>query len=294
MSQPKYDSIWKALPDIVLLALIRLAVPEIEDTIEPWKTDLKVLIDREADNTYLIFINGMRVLLHLEYQNYLDDTMPLRMFQYVAALKMSYYQHYQEDIPVIGVVIWAKRGKTPPPRYQNGIDAAHSLTYDYHEIHLDQVDWQDVDPILLVLAPFLRGVTRQNAQAVAIQMYEAAPPEYRKLLLGALFNLMARSFKDIDDIEQAILQQVRTTMDELIDAVENGPMAGRIMARAEARGKAEATVKALTIFWKVRFGAVPADVSAALVQADGARLDAMLDAFGGAPTEAEMRAMLGL
>ena len=141
-----------------------------------------------------------------------------------------------------------------------------------------------------MLAPFLHGVNRDNAQAIAVQMYEAAPPEYRNLLLGALFNLMARSFKNVDEIEQAILQQARVTMDEIIDAVENGPMAHVILERGIARGEA----KVLNVTWKVRFGTVPSEVSAALAQADAVRLEALLDAFAANKTEAELRAILGV
>jgi hypothetical protein len=294
MSEPKYDSIWKALPDVVLLALIRLAVPEIGSTIRPWRTNIKALIDREADDAYLMELQQAPLLLHLEYQNYSDPTMALRMFHYDVSLKLQYHQQTQEDVPVLGIVIWAIKGATPPPVYVSQVSADTGFTYRYREIHLNQLDWQQVDPVLLVLAPFLRGVDRANAQTVAVQMYQGAPPEYRNLLLGALFNLMRRSYGDVEEIEQAILQQVRTTMDEIFEAVAQGPMGVKLIERGKAEGLIEGEARVLTVMWKLRFGEVPADVSIALTEADTARLEALLAAFEAQKTEAELRATLGL
>ena len=91
-------------------------------------------------------------------------------------------------------------------------------------------------------------------------------------------------------------------MDEIFEAIAEGPMGIRLIERGKAEGKAEgkiegkaeATAKALTILWKIRFGSVAADVNAALAHADAARLDVLLEAFATAPSEAELREMLGL
>jgi hypothetical protein len=79
-------------------------------------------------------------------------------------------------------------------------------------------------------------------------------------------------------------------MDEIFEAVAQGPMGVRLIERGEAQGEA----KALTVMWKMRFGVVPADVSAALAEADTARLESLLAAFEAQGTEAELRATLGL
>ncbi len=220
------------------------------------------------------------------------------MYHYDVALKLHYHQQTQRDIPILSVVIWAVQGTTPPPLYRSGMSDDTGFTYRYREIHLSQLDWRTVDPLVLVLAPFLRGVDRNNAETVAIQMYEAAPPEYRNLLLGALFNLMRRSYADADAIEQAILQHVRKTVDEIFDAVAKGPMGIKLLEMGEAKGKTEGKtegeIKALTVMWKMRFGEVPTEISTALGQADISHLEALIEAFGANKTEAELRALLGV
>ncbi len=307
MKQPTYDSVWKALPDIAILALIRLAVPNIGTTLRPWTTDMKVLFDRDLDNAYLVEINGVAMILLLEYQNYFDATMALRIYHYVSLLKLQYYQRYHKDIPVLPIVIWAIKAKPPAPKFESVASPTAKIVSTYHQIRLNELDWQTVDPLLLVLAPFLQGVSRNNLEAVALRLYAAAPPEQSKLLLGALLNLSRRTYHDIDDIEQAILQQVRLTMDEIIEAIAEGPIGLKLIERGKAEGKAEGKVEgkaegkvegeaqAITIFWRHRFGTVPTEVDAALTRATSARLQQVLEAFAaGTPSEAEVRAILGV
>ena len=297
MTQPTYDSVWKALPDVVILALMRLAAPDIGTTLRPWKTDIKVLFDRDVDNAYMVEINGLTVIVLLEYQNYLDLTMPLRIYHYVSLLKLQYFQQYQRDIIILPIVIWAIKGTPPPPSYESVATPTAKVVSTYHQIRLNELEWQSVDPLLLVLAPFLHGVARENLEAVALRMYTAAPPAQRKLLLGALLNISRRTYRDIDEIEQAILQQVRITMDEIIEAIAEGPIGIKLIERGKAEGKAEGKatgeIQAITIFWRYRFGAMPAEVGTALASASPDQLQHVLEAFAaGTPTAAELRALL--
>jgi hypothetical protein len=141
VSKPSYDSVWKALPDAVILALVRLVVEGLGTTLRPWKTDIKQLFDRDIDNAYLIEINGVLVLLLLEYQNYLDATMPWRIFEYVTLLKLGYHQEYRQDIPVLAIVIWATSDKPPDPVYASGVTDATGITSRYLNIVLRDLDW---------------------------------------------------------------------------------------------------------------------------------------------------------
>lgn len=325
MNQPTYDSVWKALPDVLILALARLVVPNIGPNITPWKTDLKVLFDRDIDNAYLVEVNGELILLLLEYQNYLDATMALRIFHYVALLKLQYFQQNQQDITVLPIVIWAVKGKLPAPVYASALTEDTGITCRYREIQLGELDWQSVDPILLVLAPYLRGVERANLQAIALRMYAAAPPEQRALLLGAFLNISKRTFHDIDEIEQAILQEVRLTMDLIFEAIADGPIGIKLIERGkaegiaegkaegiaegkeqgkaqgiaegivagEAKGKTEGLQGAVAILWQGRFGALPPEIEAALQQSTPERLQQVLMAFAGTASEMEIRALLG-
>jgi hypothetical protein len=292
--QTTYDSVWKALPDEVILALARLVVPGIGPTLTPWKTDIKVLLDRDIDNAYLVTVNGMLVILLLEYQNYADSTMARRIFHYVLLLKLQYFQRFQKDIPVLPIVIWAIPGALPVPLYDDSITEDIGITCRYRQIQLSELDWQSVEPMLLVLAPYLHGVELANLEEIAVRMYETAPPEHRVLLLGALLNISKRTYKNIDEIEQAILQRVRITMDEIFEAIAEGPIGIKLIAQGKTEGKAEGLRKAVTILWEHRFGAMTADVDAALAKASVDDLQLVVERFADSPTEAAIRAHLGL
>jgi hypothetical protein len=326
VSKPTYDSVWKALPDIVLLALARLAEPRIGPSIRPWKTDIKALFDRDLDNAFLVEINGLLIILLMEYQNYADASMPTRIFHYVASLKLQYFQQHQQDIIVLPIVIWAIPGMKPAPVYDSALDADAGITCRYREIRLSEMDWHTVDPLLLVLAPYLHDFAPTDLETAAVQMYEAAPPEYRRLLLAALLSISQRKYKNIDAIEQAILQRVRVTMDEIFAAIAEGPIGLKIreqgkaeglaegeakgkvqglaegeakgkvqgLAEGEAKGKTEGLITAITVIWQHRFGALPSEIHNALNQAGGDSLQRVLEALAGTPSEAEVRALLGL
>lgn len=294
MSEPTYDSVWKGLPMIVLHALVSLVVSGLGPTLTPWTTDLKLIFDRELDNAYLIEVNGQLMILLVEYQNYMDATMPRRMFEYIATLKLIYYQQYQRDIPVLAIVIWAIPGTTPAPVYTSMATDQAGITCAYHEIHLSELDWHGVDPILLVLAPYLHGTSLDNLEEIGVQLYQTAPVEYKRLLLGAFLIISKRKFKDIAAIEQAIIQKVSATMDEIIDAILHDSRVVTIMERDKAKAELEGYLKAVTITWQHRYGAPAADVQAALTQKTIAELEAVLALMADNAPEAEARKALGL
>ena len=160
--------------------------------------------------------------------------------------------------------------------------------------------------MLLVLAPFLHGTTRKELKTAALKMYEAAPPQYRILLLAALLSISKRAYRNIDEIEREILAQVRVTMDEIIAAITEGPIGLKIreqakaegLAQGEAKGKTEGKTEGLQVaamlLWQRRFGAVPAEVSAALAQAAPDVVQRVLEAFAVDAAEPAIRAILGV
>ncbi len=293
-TQPTYDSIWKALPDEVLLALIRLVVPDIGPTLTPWKTDIKIVFDRDLDNAYLITVNGITAILLLEYQNYLDATMPLRIYHYVSLLKLRYFQLHQRDIVVIPIVIWAVPGTIPDPVYESNAGTTVGIVSRYHDIRLSEMDWHSVDPLLLVLAPYLHGFEPDDLETVAVRMYQTVPQEYRLLLLGALLTISKRKYKNIDEIEQSILQKVRVTLDEIFEAIAEGPIGVKLIERGKTEGEVKGLQEAVTMLWRVRFSEVPPEVVASLNQATIAQMQKVLEAFARNAPEAEIRAQLGV
>jgi flagellar biosynthesis/type III secretory pathway protein FliH len=99
-------------------------------------------------------------------------------------------------------------------------------------------------------------------------------------------------------------------MDEIYEAIEEGPIGIKILEKGKAQGIAEGKTQgitegktqgisvgertAITIFWQRRFGQMAPDVTAALEAATEVQLRAVLESLAGQPTEAEARATLGL
>ena len=285
-----YDSLWKALPEEVILALVRTLLPEVTAPLTPWKTELTVVTDRQIDGAFLVEVAGESLLLHLEYQNYLDATMPQRVQEYGSILALQYQQQTQTTIPVISVVIWAIAGKTPPPVYHQERFGKVLEHREYFELHLAALDWHEVDPLLLVLAPYLQGVHREDLEMIALRLYEAAPVTQRTMLLGAFLALSERKYTDFGEIEQAILQKVRQQMDEIMQTIEESSIGTAILEKGETRGM----VTAVQILWQGRFGAMPQEVAMAIQALSEAQLQALLTVFATTPAEAEVRAQLGL
>src|SRR5579884_864294 len=207
-----YDSLWRALPEEVILSLVHLFVPTITAPLTPWKTDLAVITEREIDGSFLVEMDGTPLLLHLEYQNYLDDLIPPRMHEYASVLEQQYFAQQHADIDVIPIVIWAVAGKTPAPVYHRERFGKVLCHREYFEVHLPQLDWHNVDPLLLVLAPYLQGVQRDDLETIALKLYAAAPVGKQATVLGAFLALSERRYANFAEIEQAILQKVRHQM----------------------------------------------------------------------------------
>ncbi len=219
-----------------------------------------MVTEREIDGSFLVEMDGAPLLLHLEYQNYLDDTIPPRMHEYASVLEQQYFAQQHADIDVIPIVIWAIAGKTPAPVYHRERFGKVLCHREYFEVHLPQLDWHDVDPLLLVLAPYLQGVHREDLETIALRLYAAAPPEKQAALLGAFLALGERKFADFAEIEQAILQKVREQMNEILQAIEESSFGVAILEKGEAKGKAEGLTSAIHTVWQSRFGSMPAEL----------------------------------
>src|SRR5271166_703655 len=156
-----YDSLWKALPEAVTLALIRTLLPEVTAPLTPWRTEMAVISRREVDGSFLAEVGGVPVLFHLEYQNYLDSTMPRRIHKYASILEQQLHAQ-QVAATLVPIVIWAVAGATPPAEYHQAQFGKVLCHREYFELHLPAMEWQHVDPMLLVLALYLHGVQRED------------------------------------------------------------------------------------------------------------------------------------
>jgi hypothetical protein len=120
------------------------------------------------------------------------------------------------------------------------------MMFSYHEIHLSQLDWQSVNPLLLVMAPFLRGFTQDQLEAAADEIIANAPPEYVRLLVGGLLIVTRRKFKRFKNfaaIEQAILQKVKATMNFLAQIILEDPEIAQLVAQKTAEAVAKAATE---------------------------------------------------
>lgn len=285
-----YDRQWKALPSEVLLALIRTCIPSIEGPLTPWQAEMGVTLMFRLDGVFLVVIAGMKILLHVEYQNTLDPTMPKRIYDYDRQLELLAEQHIGIQIPVISIVVWAIPGVTPLPEYQQKLFGLTLAQKQYYEIHLSQMIWQTIsDPLLLVLAPYFSTVTRQDVLPIAEQLYQEAPTMLQLPLLGAFLALSQTKFGALTDIWEIILEKVGHTMEELFEAIaksdigialmERGKIEGKVEGKVEgeATGKTKEAANVLRRLWAKRFGAMPSDVDATLQLASSELLEHIID-----------------
>lgn len=280
----RYDSVWKALPPTVLLALLRQMFPDIGEVIQPLPTEIRLLPDRQIDGAFLIDYHGTPTVFHLEYQQNLDKSMPLRIYHYDAMLKLKYAQdHNGEDIPILSIVIWATptKEKTPEPIYRNRAVDRDLGTWPYFEIHLAQMDWKSADPIYMTLAPLTHGIGRDELEQIGEMIAEAAPSTLKLILLGAFLQLALWKFGDIRTLEQKVLAKAGVTMTDLFTAVAQSDIGIGLIAIGEAKGKAEGKIEgkaeALRKQWIKKFGEVTADVAVALKTVSDEAIDSIFE-----------------
>jgi hypothetical protein len=217
--------------------------------------------------------------------------------EYAGILELQYRQQYHVNIAVVPLVIWAIAGKTPAPIYHLERFGKVLCHREYFELHLPRMDWHDVDPLLLVLAPYLQGVKREDLETIALKLYAAAPAGKQATVLGAFLALGERRYANFAEIEQAILQKVREQMNEILQAIEESSFGVAIMEKGRIEGKLEGKLEgkaeAVQILWQSRFGAMPEEVTAAVQHLSETQLQEVLALFASAPTEAQVRVKLG-
>ncbi len=304
MPRPFYDNLWKGLPIDVLVALIRLVVPEIGSSLTPWQTELVPPVTFRMDDAFLGEVAATQCLVHLEYQNSLDPTMPHRMYEYDLELERATKTARQVRLPIISIVIWAVAGETPTPVYHAEFLGKTFAHHEYFEIHLTEIPWQqDLDPVLLVLAPYFQGVERSDLIAIGERLYEKAPPEERLMLLGSFMALSQRSFGSIDDVIAAIVAKVGQIMIDIEQAIAESTFGQAILARGKAEGVAQGEAtgmnkglrEAIAALWQTVYQSeLPADIAEALRARSEQDLLAVLSAVALRPTEVNLRARFGL
>ncbi len=244
MPDQPYDKLWKGLPSNVLVALLRLALPSIGPELIPFQTELVPPVALRLDGVFLGEVESIRCLLHIEYQNSLDPTMPRRMYEYDVDLERAAFSALGERLPVLPIVIWAVPGKTPAPVYQVellGMTLAH---HTYFEIHLPLISWQqDLDPVLLVLAPYFQGVQREDLVDIGERLYAEADPEQGKVLLASFLALSQQTFGTIQDVLATLLERLGLLMMDIEQAIVESPLFQSIVARKSAESRAEGEAK---------------------------------------------------
>ncbi len=200
--------------------------------------------------------------------------MPRRIHEYVSLLEQQ-LQAQQVTAAVVPIVIWAISGATPPAVYDQQIFGKVLCHREYFELHLPALDSQWVDPLLLVLAPYLHGVP-VSSPPIALRLCEAWPAEQQMGLLGALLALSERKFPDFQTVLDTILAQVRKQIDEIMQAIADSSFGVAILQKGEARGELRGEVKAVQTLWRKKFGTLTADVENALAGASADTVEQLI------------------
>ncbi len=298
-----YDRHWKSLPNEVLLALLRTALPMLNLPLTPWQSELVVPPLTRVDNVFRVALAGTDCLLHIEYQSTLDPAMPERIWMYDTDLERQARHQVGHPLPILSVVVWTCSGQTPAPAYYRELQGLVLAHKQYIEINLTGIDWHHpADPILLVLAPYFQTVTPADLVPIAEQLYMNAPEEQRDFLMGALVSLGQHKFREMRDIVQLIEEKVGKAMDEFFEAISESPMGLALRERGKVEGKAEGKIEGeaemrryyLRRLWRNHFGqeldATLLDRIAALPQEQYDRIFDAVD--GGTSTVEQVLALL--
>ncbi len=245
---------------------------------------------------------GVPCIIDLEVQLHGDPDMPRRMYEYAARISTQYKE------PVLSVVLWLEKGRgaIPEPLYAVWIGGFLVGTWSYISIKLFEVPARDIISSgvigLLPLVPFTRDVDLHVVEDAARTVLSQAPPQTNELesvlaLFGArnygvdpILDLFRRIGMNTEIIEQSPLFQMLTQ--KVVDQAK---------FEAKAEGKAEgveegklAGMRALAVvLLEAHFGALDAEVHAAINTADAAKMQEIVLHFDKESLE-QLRQRLGL
>jgi len=255
------DSLLKRLVSTFLLDFASWLLGPAVQTARPLQSELPgttVAVDQVFQVT---LANGRELLLHLEFQGRRShEPMQWRMLEYMQRLAHI----HRLDLESVVMYIGRGAGADDTGLYQvNGFDGTPVLAWRYRVVRLWQMRAEDLIAARQVAPLALLGQT-QLAQpevilpAVVARMRRVADAALRDHLLAALVALLP---------EEEMIRMVDRLLEEDEWLLEL-PFQQRILAEGRRQGETEVVLRQL----RLRFGALPEDVTARINTADAETL----------------------
>jgi hypothetical protein len=260
------DSLLKRLISTFILDFAGWLLGTAVQTARPLQSELPgstVTVDQVFQVT---LANGRELLLHFEFQGRRShEPMQWRMLEYMPRLARL----HRLDLESVVLYIGRGAGVDDTGIYQvNGLDGTPVLAWRYRVIRLWQIHAEELMAARQVAPLALLGQT-QIAQPEVIlpevvnRMRRVADEALRSHLLAALVALLP---------DEEMISMVDRLLEEEDEWLLELPFQRRIRAEGHAEGRREGEAEVLLRLLRVRFGALPEDVTARLNAADAETL----------------------
>jgi predicted transposase YdaD len=126
--------------------------------LERMPTELKVVTERLPDAVYRARIDGADLLLHIEFQSFVDPRLPYRILEYQALLRAAH------ELPVRSLVVYLLPQAPPgelPDRLETSPDEQLQLRFDVFKPWEAKIAWELLDqrPALAPIAILTQSIS---------------------------------------------------------------------------------------------------------------------------------------
>ncbi|HLJ32864.1 MAG TPA: hypothetical protein VKU38_04395 [Ktedonobacteraceae bacterium] len=147
----------------------------------------------EADNLNQMIVDGIKCLIHIEFQSYTDEHMAERMWKYNAMATWTY------DCPTDSFVIYLRRCKVSEPFFRWKFPPAKMVhLFHFNVVKLWEVSFEEIEQAgLLGLLPLMvlaRGGKNRKVVEKAITTIETSEDEDRRDLLSLTYIFASMAF----------------------------------------------------------------------------------------------------
>ena len=224
-------------------------------------------------------------LVHVENQAKAQAEFPKRMFRYFARLTEKY------DLPVYPVVVFSYDApqRPEPHEFRVSFPGRTVLRFDYAVIQLNRLPWRrfvrQPNPVAAALMAKMKMAERERSrvklECLRLLATLRLDPARTKLIGGFIesyLDLSAQEMKQYERELEALQPQERQTTMALVSSWEQRGIEQGISQGIEQgidRGKRET----VALFIQVRFGTVPAGVTARLHQLTSGQSDELVQAL---------------
>ena len=149
--------------------------------------------EMEADNLQQMIVNGIKCLIHIEFQSYADADMGKRMWKYNAMASWTY------DCPTRSFVIYLKRCPAAKPGFRWTFPPTEVVhDFRFQVVKLWEVPVEEIEQAgLLGLLPLMvlaRGGKQRQVVEKAISAIETTEDEDKRDLLSLTYIFAAMAF----------------------------------------------------------------------------------------------------